>query len=166
MSETQAISTDPAAAAAYVIARLEEAGHTLLCLPESGPSTRLRSSALEVLRAACELAESAPGKKLRPPVPSAGRIAAMDEAWTWLGLIPADRYVLRRIVGARALVSPMTEKHLYSWRRLGGLLGADHRAVQRWHAEGVGWIVRGLVGAMRSATVARAQPMLHTRLRA
>lgn len=135
---------------AYVVARLEDAGRTLLCLPETGHSTRMRSSSLEVLRAACELEEAAPGKRLRLPVPSAARIGAMDQAWGWLGLIPADRYVLRRIVGARALVSPTTDRHLFSWRRLGGLLGADHRAVQRWHGEGICWIVRGLAQAAQA----------------
>lgn len=139
-------STDAGAApdAAYVLARFEDAGRTLLCLPDTGPSPRLRSSALEVLRAACAEEPAAASKRLRPPVPSAARIEQMDEAWGWLGLIPSDRYVLRRIVGARALVSPTTDKHLFTWRRLGGLLGADHRAVQRWHGEGIDRIVRAL----------------------
>ena len=68
----------------------------------------------------------------------------MDEAWAWLGRIPNDRYVLRRIVGARALINPATERHMFSWRRLGTLLGADHRAVQRWHREGIDTIVTSL----------------------
>lgn len=151
---------------AYVVARLEEAGHTLLCMPHSGPSTRLRSSSLEVLRAAGELAEAMPSKRVRLPVPSAAKIVAMDEAWTWLGLIPNDRYVLRRIVGARSLVSPTTEKHLFSWRRVGALIGADHRAVQRWHGEGIGWIVAGLLSAVHTAKLAPRQAMAQTRLRA
>ncbi len=142
----------PDADADWVVARLEEAGRTLMCLPNTGPSTRLRSSSLEVLRAACELEDAAPGKRLRLPVPSATRIGAMDEAWGWLGLIPNDRYVLRRIVGARALIDPRTDRHLFSWRRLGGLLSADHRAVQRWHGEGIGWI---LVGLSRAALAGR-----------
>ena len=130
--------------AAQVVARLEDAGTTLLCLPNTGPSTRLRISALEVVRAACLEAVEASGKRLRLPMPSPARIGAMDEAWSWLGRIPNDRYVLRRIVGARALVNPATERHMFSWRRLGGLLGADHRAVQRWHGEGIDTIVRSL----------------------
>ncbi len=137
----------PVVDAGWVQARLEDAGMTLLCLPDRGHSTQMRSSALEVVRAACMEAEVEPSRKLRPPIPSASRIGAMDEAWTWLGLIPGDRYVLRRIVGARALVSPTTERHLFSWRRLGKLLGADHRAVQRWHGDGIGLIVAALVQA-------------------
>jgi hypothetical protein len=67
----------------------------------------------------------------------------------WITLIPAERYVLRRIVGARSLVSPVTERHLYSWRRLGEVLGADHKAVQRWHAQGIDMLV-GAVSALRA----------------
>lgn len=130
--------------AAWVVARLEDAGTILLSLPESGPSPRLRISALEVVRAACVEAVGMPGKRLRPSPPSPARIAAMDEAWAWLGRIPNDRYVLRRIVGARSLINPATERHMFSWRRLGGLLGADHRAVQRWHRDGIDTIVQSL----------------------
>jgi hypothetical protein len=129
--------------AQYVTWRLEEAGTALLSLPASGWSTRLRTSALEVVRAAAESYGWA-GERIRPPVPSAAVITRMDEAMGWLQLIPVERYVLRRIVGARSLVSPLTDKHLFPWRRLGAALGADHKAVQRWHAEGIGLIVAAL----------------------
>ncbi len=127
-----------------VIAALEAAGRTLMALPDRGPSTKLRSSALEILRTALEIEEALPGPRLQVPHPTGADIDAMDVAWAWLGLIPSDRYVLRRIVGARALVSPATDRHLFSWRRLGLLLGADHKAVQRWHGEGIGRIVAAL----------------------
>ena len=118
-----------------VVYRLEEAGTTLLCLPNTGPSTRLRTSTFEVVAAAVDgtswaTAPSEPSR-LRPLPPNSARIDRMDEAFGWLALIPRDRYVLRRIVGARALVSPITERHLFSWRRLGTAMGADHKAVQR-----------------------------------
>jgi len=131
---------------AGVIALLEAAGRTLMAMPDRGPSTRMRSSALEILRSALEIEEAMPGPKLRIAHPTGADIDAMDVAWSWLGLIPSDRYVLRRIVGARALVSPATDRHLFSWRRLGLLLGADHKAVQRWHVEGIGRIVAALAG--------------------
>ena len=129
--------------APYVVARLEEAGATILALPATGPSTRMRISALEVVHTAAESYGWAAGP-LRPPAPSSARISRMDEAFAWLGLIPEDRYVLRRIVGARSLVHPITERHLFPWRRLGKVLGADHKAVQRWHAQGVAMIVAAL----------------------
>jgi hypothetical protein len=132
---------------AFLVYRLEEAGATLLSLPGTGYSPRLRVSQLDVVHTALEAYGWDKGR-MRPPVPSASRITRMDEALGWITLIPADRYVLRRIVGARSLVSPVTERHLYSWRRLGEVLGADHKAVQRWHAKGIDILV-GAVSALR-----------------
>ena len=123
--------------------RLEEAGATLLALPGTGWSTRLRASSLEIVRAAVE-SYGWTEKRIRPPIPSAARITRMDEALGWITLIPIDRYVLRRIVGARSLVHPITERHLYPWRRLAIAIGADHKAVQRWHAQGIDLIIAAL----------------------
>lgn len=129
--------------AELVIRRLEEAGAALLALPGSGWSTRLRGSSLEIVRTAME-SYGWTTKRIRPPIPSAERITRMDEALAWIPLIPVDRYVLRRIVGARSLVHPITERHLFPWRRLGTALGSDHKAIQRWHAQGIDLIVRAL----------------------
>ena len=131
--------------AELVIFRLEEAGAALLALPGTGWSTRLRGSSLEIVRTAIE-SYGWTTNRIRPPVPSAARITRMDEALGWIPLIPIDRYVLRRIVGARSLVHPITERHLYPWRRLATALGADHKAVQRWHAQGIDLIVSALNG--------------------
>jgi hypothetical protein len=126
--------------AEWVIARLEEAGATLLAMPNTGPSTRLVQSGLDWVRSFTESYGNGRAK-LRPAVPSANAITRMDQAYRWVSRIPEDRYVLRRIVGARSLVHPMTGRYLYSWRRLGAALGADHKAVQRWHAHGIDLIV-------------------------
>ncbi|MDA8250022.1 MAG: DUF6362 family protein [Rhodospirillales bacterium] len=127
------------------MARLEEAGRTLLALPHQGYSPRLRTSVWDVLTGAME-GEAAPIARLRAPVPGSARITRMDQALGWIALIPPDRYVLRRIVGLRALVHPLTDRHLYPWRRLGAALGADHKAVQRWHGQGIALILAGLAG--------------------
>jgi hypothetical protein len=133
--------------AAFVTYRLEEAGATLLALPGTGFSTRLRLSHLDIVQRDGEAYGRESGR-LRAPTPSAGRITRMDEALGWITLIPRERYVIRRIVGARSLVSPITERHLYSWRRLGAAVGADHKAVQRWHGQGIDMLVAA-VGALR-----------------
>ena len=99
------LSKHEALDAGFVIYRLEEAGATLLALPGTGYSTRMRVSQLDVVQAAAE-AYGATAARVRPPVPSASRITRMDEALGWIPLIPRDRYVLRRIVGARCLVKP------------------------------------------------------------
>lgn len=144
--------------AAFIIARLEEAGATLLALPGTGWSTRLRTSSLDIVRTALE-SYGWTAARVRPAVPSAERITRMDEAMGWISLIPLDRYVLRRIVGARSLVHPITERYLFPWRRLGAVLGADHKAVQRWHAQGIDLILAGLNGGgateRRPATLRR-----------
>jgi hypothetical protein len=129
----------------FVIYRLEEAGSTLLALPGTGWTTRLRSSSIEIVRTALE-SYGWTEARIRPPVPSSERITRMDETLAWIPLIPLDRYVLRRIVGARCLVHPVTDRYLFPWRRLGAAIGADHKAVQRWHAQGIAIIVSALNG--------------------
>jgi hypothetical protein len=126
-----------------VIDRLEEAGATLLALPGSGWSTRLRTSSLEIVRTAIE-SYGWSTNHIRPPLPSPAQITRMDEAMGWISLIPVERYVLRRIVGARSLVHPITGRYLFPWRRIAAAIGADHKAVQRWHAQGVEIVVEQL----------------------
>lgn len=142
-SPSRVSGTGPAINATYVTWRLEEAGASLLALPATGWSTRLRSSTLDIVRSAAEGYGWTEGR-LRPPIPSAAKITRMDEALGWIAHIPLDRYVLRRIVGARSLVHPLSDRHLFSWRRLGAVLGADHKAVQRWHKDGIRIIVAAL----------------------
>lgn len=129
--------------ATFVISRLEEAGATLLALRNTGWTTKLRTSNIEIVRTALENYGWAE-QRVQPAVPSSGKITRMDEAMGWISVIPLDRYVLRRIVGARSLVHPVTERHLFPWRRLGAALGADHKAVKRWHAQAIDMIVAAL----------------------
>ena len=129
--------------AEYVVARLEEAGSTLLALPNGGYSPRLRTSVLEIVRTAQESYGWSEGR-IRPAVPSSAMISRMDEALGWITLIPAANYVLRRIVHARSLVDPITDRYLFPWRRLASAIGADHKAVQRWHAQAINIIVAAL----------------------
>ena len=72
---------DEAAAvdASFVIARLEEAGRTLLALPGTGWSTRLRSTQFDIVRSALE-SYGWTTRPIRPAVPPARRITRMDEA--------------------------------------------------------------------------------------
>jgi hypothetical protein len=119
-----------------VLARLEEAGATLLALPAHGYSTSMRQMRFDIVHTALE-AYGWDVSVMRPPAPTAAAISAMDEAFEWLGLIPEQSYLLRRILGARALVHPLTGRHLFPWRRLATLLGADHKSVQRWHRHGL-----------------------------
>jgi hypothetical protein len=126
-----------------VVTRLEAAGSALLALPARGYSTQLRQMKFDIVHTALE-AYGWQSAMARAPVPSAGEISRMDEAFGWLALIPEGQYVLRRIVGARALVHPLTGRHLFAWRRLAATLGADHKSIQRWRAQGIEMLVKAL----------------------
>jgi Domain of unknown function (DUF6362) len=129
----------------YVVAMLEDAGRTLLSLPSGGGfSTALQGSGMDVVRNFMD-AYGWTEIRVRPPTPSAVAIDTMDHTFRWLRFIPQDRYVLRRIVGARSLVHPITDRHLYAWRRIGSTLGCDYRAVERWHREAIDLIVAKLL---------------------
>nr|WP_294566984.1 DUF6362 family protein [uncultured Rhodopila sp.] len=129
--------------AAYVLGRLEEAGATLLTIPGTGHSPRMYIGGLDCVHSAIE-AYGWTEVAIRPAAPSPRHIDEMDEALTWLQLIPNARHVLRRIVGARMLVHPVTGRHLFSWRRVGRMIGADHKAAERWHAQGIDVIALNL----------------------
>ena len=114
----------------------------LLALPGTGWSTRLRGSSLEIVTGGDRelwLDREAAFARRSPRPPASRR---MDEAMAWIMLIPVDRYVLRRIVGARSLVHPITERHLTRGAVSRPRIGADHKAMQRWHAQGIDLIVR------------------------
>jgi len=156
-SQVDIQATEAPINAAFVTRRLEEAGAAILAMPNTGWTTKLRTSNLDIVRIAMDTYGAA-DKRIRPPVPSAAEITLMDEAMGWILLIPVDRYVLRRIVGARSLVDPITQRHLFPWRRLAAAMGADHKAVQRWHAEGIGRIVAALAGREYSGRANARRP--------
>ena len=126
-----------------LIGQLEAAGATLLALPSRGYSTQLRTMKFDVVHTALE-AYGWQAAVVRPAMPSAAEISRMDEAFGWLTIIPETKYVLRRILGARALVHPITRRHLFPWRRIGTMLGADHKSIQRWHGQGIELVLGGL----------------------
>ncbi|MDE1895937.1 MAG: hypothetical protein KGH91_02555 [Rhodospirillales bacterium] len=126
-----------------IVERLEEAGAAMLAMPSRGYSTGLRLTKLDVVHTALE-AYGWEGRKMKPPTPTADMVTRMDEAFGWLHFIPEKQYALRRIVGARALVHPLTGRHVYAWRKLGEMLGADHKAVKRWHEQAIKMIHEGL----------------------
>lgn len=133
---TVAVKRIPGVTAEDIVARFEAAGATLLALPGRGYSTQIRTMRFDVVHSALD-AYGWQGAVVRPPMPSAAAISQMDEVFGWLTLIPETKYVLRRILGARALVHPVTLRHLFPWRRIGTMLGADHKSVQRWHGQAV-----------------------------
>jgi hypothetical protein len=143
--ETCNVKRIPGLTAEQIVSLFEAAGATLLALPGQGYSTRMRTMRLDVVHSALD-AYGWQNAALRPPMPSAAAISQMDEVFGWLALVPESKYVLRRILGARALVHPLTLRHLFPWRRIGQMLGADHKSVQRWHAQAVEMLLDELAG--------------------
>lgn len=144
--------------------RLEEAGATLATLPGGDGLQRFRSNMPEPVREAIE-AYGWTGAKVRPARPGAAQISRMDEALAWVSLIPAAKpsanprsfdggAVLRRLVQCRLLVdpvswqqSPNTPRYVFTWTKLGALMGMDPRAVKRYHGMALGQIWDALVEA-------------------
>lgn len=144
-SAKTAVKQIPGVTVEDIVARFEAAGATLLAMPGQGYSTQIRTMRFDVVHSALD-AYGWQSAAVRPPMPSAAAISQMDEVFGWLTLIPEARYVLRRIVGARALVHPITLRHLFPWRRIGTMLGADHKSVQRWHGQAVDMLREALGG--------------------
>ena len=127
---------------AYVVARLEEAGVTLLCLREAPSPHVVRSGWPAVVQEWSAYAAEA--ASLRWPSPSAEAIARMDEALAWLALLPPPPDPVRYLLGARMLVHPVRGDYLVSWRRLAARLHTDHHRVKRSHARGIALLAGAL----------------------
>lgn len=121
-----------------IIARLEDAGRVLLARPSGGYSTRLRTSNLDVVRDF--QAYGWTGERPRVPVPSSIRITWMEQALQWVQFIADDQLQLRRIVGLRMLVHPLSNRYLYSWRNVGEKLNINHQTAKSWHGRGIALI--------------------------
>ena len=132
--------------AAAVIAELEEAGRTLLALPDGDcRPAGFRHAASELFLA------GGPDITTRPmslPAPSPAAVSRMDVVLAWpRQFIPDSKAVLRRLVLRRALVDPvhpLDRRYLYPWRRLALEEAASHETCRNWHRAGVAIIVAAL----------------------
>lgn len=128
---------------ALVEAALEEAGKALLALPATHVFPgEFRTAWPEIVRVIRE-GDRAVDPVLRAPVPSARAIAQMQARLGW-----ALRYVesapKRRIVGARMLVHPLSERRLWTWSRLATAFGRHKNTIQDWHGRALAEISQGL----------------------
>lgn len=132
-----------AEAVEYVVATLEQAGRTLLSLPPETAVGYVRVAAWAHMAPGVSVYNDYAVSDRAPRIqPSAQAIDQMDEAFKWLAYIPQDKFVIRRIVAVRSLVCPRSDRHVFSWRRLATVIGADHKAVKRWHGQGIEMIVK------------------------
>ncbi len=128
----------------YAVRRIEHAGATLRCLRIRSPSTLLARGRIEIVQ---EVASDMvmDRTRLAYPVPSARDVSLMDEALSWISLIPNQ--VKRRVVSMRSQFDPYQEKNIISWRRCGDIIGADHKTIRVWHGQAIDLIARALRGA-------------------
>ncbi|CAH2606431.1 conserved protein of unknown function (plasmid) [Rhodovastum atsumiense] len=141
--------------AAYVEYRLRHAGKTLMALPDTGHSPKLRLRSLEVIKGVEELVEAE--RSVPRFEPTAHDIAMMDEVFPdWLHFIPQSNLPIRRVIALRSLVSPVTDRHLWPWRRIGETMGTSHESARLWHARGVDMIIGGLARARRESQLPMA----------
>ncbi len=124
-----------------IVDRLEEAGMTLLALPAGQSGPRFRQMGWPVVHTAME-AYGWNAARVRAAAPDGAAIDRMDEALGWVALVKS--VAARRIVQARLIVCPVRCVHLWSWRKVGRLIGADYRVVQGWHRAAVDEIKVGL----------------------
>jgi hypothetical protein len=149
---------EPVIDADFVRYRLEEAGKCLLSLPGGrvGPAQLSAQSYGFV----SEIVEgSGFVSRTKVAVPDAATITRMDEALGWLPLI--DTVVIRRIVAMRCLISPVTDRHLHTWRSIGLKIEASHTQAAAWHEAGVQTIVRALK-ELRRGNGAKKQAKPHS----
>ena len=148
MSENRNGSADDRAAVwtvEEVGRRLEEAGRTLMSLPlpRGALPKDERSRWPDAVRgyedAFAALIGASPdvkqdfsdGHNRIRDVPTARSVGRMEEALDWLWCFDDPRK--RRLCLARALIHPVSGRHVASYRKLGRIFGLHHETVRVWH---------------------------------
>jgi hypothetical protein len=123
----------------YVVAALQLATLTLMALPPGGHGTGLAQGRNDVVQDIAE-AYGYTAQTVRPAVPPAGAITAMDEVHGWLRFVP--NRVTRRIISLRSLTRSSGDPK--SWRSIGAIVGAHPMSIKTWHERGILQIVVAL----------------------
>ena len=114
---------------------LNKAGATMLALPDREMPAGFRVAWPDYRHSAAE-AYGCGKVRLRGAVPTSAQISRMDRAYGWVQLLAGahDQVVRwRRIVCLRSLCDPVTRRHLYSWERIGEVLGYSRTWCQIEH---------------------------------
>jgi hypothetical protein len=114
---------------------MEWAGAKLLAMHISSPLPREPHTAWPTFAQDARQAYGYTGERLRAAMPRSVEIALMDEILLFPGLI--KDLTTRRIVHARALVTPISNRHLYSWTKLAFMLHTNRHRVARLHGLGL-----------------------------
>lgn len=143
---------------ALVERRLYDAGKTLMMLQSSVGPAEPRSHWPEVMRTYWDMfAPASPGEdrkaaevrrneraedKLKPRLVATSKaMTRLDEVLGWLWYLEP---VHRKIIFARMLINPLTDKHVFSWRQIQGATGIHRDMVKRRFKVGIDQIVKEL----------------------
>lgn len=114
---------------------LEWAGSKLLAMHISSPKPKGPHSSWPTFAQEAHLAYGYSGERLRPAQPRSTEIELMDKILEYPNLI--RDITVRRIVNSRALVTPVSNRYLYSWSKLAFMLHRDRRTIIRLHYSGL-----------------------------
>jgi len=84
--------------------------------------------------------------------PSARSVGRMDEVLEWLWRFTDPRK--RRLCLARALIHPVSGRHVVSYRKLGRMFGLHHETIRAWHDRALA----DIAGALTKAGIAKSGP--------
>lgn len=133
------------------------AGRTLLAMTIASPLPKEPRTAWPAYATDVHMAYGYTNERLRASIPTSKDIALMDEIIDLVALI--DDRTVRRIVNARMLVTPIAQRHLYSWTKIAFMLHTNTYRIIRWHTIGLRQIIRQLpqskVDAIRQSLASR-----------
>jgi hypothetical protein len=121
---------------------LEWAGSKLLAMQISSPKPKGPHTSWPSFAQEAALAYGYTGERLRPALPRSQEIELMDKILLFPNLV--TDITSRRIINSRSLVTPVSNRYLYSWSKLAFMLHMDRRRVIRLHFTGLCEIVSAL----------------------
>lgn len=114
---------------------LEWAGSRLLALNVSSPRPASYRNFWPDIPGNAQVAYGYTAERLRPASPSSHEIVLMDTILALPSLIPD--VLQRRIVASRSLVTPVSNRYLYSWTKIAALLHMERRTVTAHYLRGL-----------------------------
>lgn len=86
--------------------------------------------------------------------PTARQVQELDQALEWLWLVEG---IKRKLVFARMLVHPVTEKNIISFRKLEAVLGNHRDTIKRWHHDALRQIATQITASQISQNMASSR---------
>lgn len=114
---------------------LEWAGSKLLAMHIASPAPKGYKVAWPEYATDHKTAYGYTGNRLKAAEPRSVEIELMDKLLLFPNLI--SDVTIRRIVNARSLVTPVSNRYVYSWTKLGYMIHVDPRRVVRLHQKGL-----------------------------